>query len=254
MKRKAAQNHIADDETTAERLHFPKRLRDTRESMKAKQRRTQNSKFKTQNSKPGLLVASLFNLLFAVAVASAQDAQPSPTESLPQPTPTAQKEPSPAPAALPTPESQGVPELLPESKTLPVQPPQTPLPPDLIPEGTKPKLPGLPAPNPASAEQQEKDKVRFRQIRTIAQRNPFAIYLLRRARLEKTDEGEREYLRAYYTTMGDQMRKLEPRLKPVIDAFENANVARLSQFNIKPTIPLRDIRRYEAAQAAQNAY
>jgi hypothetical protein len=199
-----------------------------------------------------LLILSLFNLLFVGAVASAQNAQPSPTESLPQPTPTPQEEASPAPTASPAP--QGVPELLPESKTLPVQPPQTPLPPDLIPEGTKPKPPGLPAPNPASAEQQEKDKVRFRQIRTLARRNPFAIYLLGRAMLEKTDEGEREYMRAYYTTMCDQMRKLEPRLKPVIDAFENLNVGRLSQFGIRPTIPLRDIRRYEAAQAAQNAH
>jgi hypothetical protein len=221
--------------------------------MKAKQRRTQNTKLKPQSAKPGhLLVASLINLLFAVAVASAQNALPSPTESLSQPTPTAQ--PSPAPAASPTPESQGVPELLPESKTLPVQPPQTPLPADLIPEGTKPKPSGPPAPNPASAEQREKDRVRFRQILTIAQRNPFAIYLLRRTMLEKTDEGKREWLRDYYTTMGDQMRKLEPRLKPVIDAFEYGNIGLLSQFNIRPTIPLRDIRRYEAAQAGQNAH
>jgi len=201
-----------------------------------------------------LPILSLLNLLFVGAVASAQSAQPSPTESLPQPTPTPQEEASPAPTASPAPEPQGVPQLLPESKTLPVQPPETPLPPDLIPEGTKPKPPGLPAPNPASAEQQEKDKIRFRQIRTIAQRNPFAIYLLRRATLEKTEEGEREYLRDYYTTTCDQMRKLEPRLKPVIDAFENGNVGRVSQFGIRPTIPLRDIRRYEAAQAAQNAH
>jgi hypothetical protein len=201
-----------------------------------------------------LLILPLFNLLFVGAVASAQNAQPSPTASLPQPTPTPQQEASPVPTASPTPESQGTPELLPESKTLPAPPPETPLPPDLIPEGTKPKPPGVPAPNPASAEQQEKDKVRFRQIRTIAQRNPFAIYLLRRAMLEKTEEGEREYLRAYYTTMCDQMRKLEPRLTLVIDAFESANVGRLSQLAIRPAIPLRDIRRYEAAQAAQKAH
>src|SRR5260370_15399403 len=164
-----------------------------------------------------LLILSLFNLLFVGAVGSAQNAQPSPTESLPQPTPTPQEEASPAPTASPAP--QGVPELLPESKTLPVQPPQTPLPPDLIPEGTKPKPPGLPAPNPASAEQQEKDKVRFRQIRTIARRNPFAIYLLRRAMLEKTEQSEREYLRGYYTTMRYQTRQLEPPLKPGIHSF-----------------------------------
>jgi hypothetical protein len=201
-----------------------------------------------------LLILPLFNLLLVGAVASAQNAQPSPTASLPQPTPTPQQEASPVPTASPTPESQGTPELLPESKTLPAPPPETPLPPDLIPEGTKPQPPGVPAPNPTSAEQQEKDKVRFRQIRTIAQRNPFAIYLLRRAMLEKTEEGEREYLRAYYTTMCDQMRKLEPRLTLVIDAFESANVGRLSQLAIRPAIPLRDIRRYEAAQAAQKAH
>ncbi len=199
-----------------------------------------------------LVILLLFNLL--IAVASAQNAQPSPGELLRQPTPAPQEEPSPTPTASPTPESQGVPELLPESKTLPVRPPETPLPPDLIPQGAKPRLPGIPAPNPTSAEQQEKDKLRFRQIRTIAQRNPFAIYLLRRARLEKTDEGEREYLRAYYTTMCDQMRKLEPRLKPVIDIFENANVGRLSQFGIRPTIPLRDIGRFEAAQTLRNPH
>lgn len=149
---------------------------------------------------------------------------------------------------------QGVPDLLPESRTLPVLPPETPLAPDLMPRGTRPKLPGIPALNPASAEQQDKDRVRFRQIRTIAQRNPFAIYLLRRAKLDKTDEGEREFMRAYYTTMCDQMRILEPRLKPVIDNFENLNIGRLSQYNIRPTVPLRDFRRFQAAQRHQDAH
>jgi hypothetical protein len=143
---------------------------------------------------------------------------------------------------------------VPESKTLPVPPPESSLPPDLIPQGTKPSLPGIPAPNPASAEQQEKDKVRFRQIRTIALRNPFAVYLLRRATLEKTSEGEREYLRAYYTVMSDQMRKFEPRLKPLIDIFEGGKIGLLSQFGIRPSIPLRDIPRFNAAQAAQAAH
>jgi hypothetical protein len=202
-----------------------------------------------------LLISSLFNLLFVVAFASAQSVQPSPTGSLPQPTPTPREESSPAPAPSPAPESQVAPDLLPESKTLPVPPPpQTPLPNDLIPEGTKPKPPGLLAPNPNSAEQQEIDKMRFRQIHTIAQRSPFAIYFRRRAALEKTQEGEREFLRAYYTTLCDEMRKLEPRLKLVIDAFENGRLGLLQQYFIQPTIPLRDIPRFKAAQAAQNAH
>ena len=54
-------------------------------------------------------------------------------------------------------------------------------------------------------------------------------------------------------TMCDQMRILEPRLKPMIDTFENLNIGRLSQYNIRPTVPLRDFRRFQAAQGAPNA-
>src|SRR6202035_5799371 len=124
------------------------------------------------------------------------------------------------------------------------------LPHDLIPEGAKPQIPGS-VPNPNSAEQLEKDKVRFRQLRTIARRNPYAICFWRRARLERTEEMKREYFRIYYTTMCDEMRKLEPRLKLTIDAFEYANVARLSPVALRPAIPERDLPRYNAAQKRQ---
>ena len=176
------------------------------------------------------LISSLMVLLLAVGAASAQETEPTPTPSTSQA--TGAQSASPAPAASPTPElQQQEPQLLPESNALPLPPPETPLPPlpqDLIPQGAKPQFPGS-IPNPTSAEQLEKDRIRFRQIRTIAVRNPYAIYFLRRARLASTDEMKREYLRVYYTTMCDQMRKLEPRLKLMIDAFENANIGRASQ-------------------------
>ena len=139
---------------------------------------------------------------------------------------------------------------MPESKTLPAQPAETVLPRDLIPEGTKPRIPGSIL-NPTSAEQLEKDKFRFRQLRTIAVRDPYAVYFWRRARLEHTDEMKREYLRVYYLTMCDEMRKLEPRLKPMIDAFENLNIGRLSQVASRPTVPGRDVPRFEASQRHQ---
>jgi hypothetical protein len=107
-----------------------------------------------------------------------------------------------------------------------------------------------PLPNPGSVEQLEKDRIRFRQIRTIAVRDPFAIYLAKRAALEKTEEGKREYFRAYYTAMAIHMRKLEPKLKPLIDGFEGGNIGRYSQTAVRPTIPLRDLHRYEREQAA----
>jgi hypothetical protein len=183
-------------------------------------------------------------LLLALGTASAQETEPTPTPS------TSQATGAPAPAASPTPElQQQEPQLLPESNELPLPPPETPLPPlpqDLIPQGAKPQFPGS-IPTPTSAEQLEKDKIRFRQIRTIAVRNPYAIYFFRRARLASTDEMKREYLRVYYTTMCDQMRKLEPRLKLMIDIFENTNIGRASQLTLRPTVPARDIPRFKAS-------
>jgi hypothetical protein len=196
--------------------------------------------------------------LFAIAAAKAQEPAATPAAT-PQTSATPQAEggqtqtASPTPTVSPTPEGQEQPQLLPESKTLPTPPPEAPLPPNLIPEGAKPRLPG-PVPNPNSAEQIEKDRIRFRQLRTIAVRNPYAIYLLRRARMENTDEMKREYLRVYYITMCDEMRKLEPRLKAVIDAFESANIGRLSQVAQRPTVPARDVPRFEASQGAAKVH
>jgi hypothetical protein len=147
----------------------------------------------------------------------------------------------------PTPEPQAVPDLLPESKTLPPLPPESALPPDLIPQ-RPPPVKAAPSPNPGSFEQQEKDKIRLRQILTIASRDPFAIYLARQAVEQRTEESKREYFRAYYISMAIQMRRMEPRLKPLIDAFEALQVSRYSPILIRPTIPLRDLRRFQAQQ------
>jgi hypothetical protein len=193
-------------------------------------------------------------LIFVQATGSAQQAEPSPaatpqqqgttTGSSTGETPAA----SPVPAVSPSPEPQQTPQLLPGTNELPAQPAPTPPLRDLIPEGSKPLIPAPLLPSPSSAEQLEKDKFRFREIRTIAVRNPYAIYLLRRALSQSTDELKREYLRVYYITMCDEMRKLEPRLKAVIDAFENLNVGRSAPVGQRPTIPGRDIARYKATE------
>jgi len=97
------------------------------------------------------------------------------------------------------------------------------------------------------------DKVRFRQIRTIAARDPYARYLLWRAQHESTDEMKREYMRVYYITMCDEMRRLEPRLKGLIDGFEGVYVGRYSPVAIRPTIPGRDMGRFNAWQRRMTA-
>jgi hypothetical protein len=125
---------------------------------------------------------------------------------------------------------------------------------DLIPQGIQAILPGSLLPAPGSAEQAEMDKIRFRQIRTIAVRNPYAIYLWRKSQSQKTDEMKRQYLRVYYLTMCDEMRKLEPRLKAMIDGFESVYVGRSSPVGQRPTIPGRDIPRYNAIERAPSQH
>ena len=191
-------------------------------------------------------VVAVFGAIQALAQEAGQTPSPSPT-----PVPAEKSaSPSPSPEASPSPSPQMPPELLPESKTLPPQPPASqPVPGapelrDLIPEGTLPQVPT--APTKPLASQQEQDKVRFRQLRTIAARNPYAIYLWEYAKWAKTEQSRREILRLYYQSMCAQMRRIEPRLKAMIDGFEQATVSKSDQTRVQPTIPIRDLPRWEA--------
>jgi len=205
------------------------------------------------------LITVMVVAVFAAVPAFAQEAEPTPSPSA-TPVP-AERSPNPSPSpeaspeASPSPSPQMPPELLPESKTLPPQPPQSQQVPgapelrDLIPEGTLPQLPTTPTKPLAS--QQEQDKVRFRQLRTIAARNPYAIYLWEYAKWAKTEQSRREILRLYYQSMCAQMRRMEPRLKGMIDGFELATVSRSDQTRVQPTIPVRDLPRWEAQRKRQ---
>jgi hypothetical protein len=205
------------------------------------------------------LITVMVVAFFGAVAAFAQEAEPTPSPSA-TPVP-AERSPSPSPSpeaspeASPSPSPQMPPELLPESKTLPSQPPQSQQVPgapelrDLIPEGTLPQVPTTPTKPLAS--QQEQDKVRFRQLRTIAARNPYAIYLWEYAKWATTEQSRREILRLYYQSMCAQMRRMEPRLKGMIDGFELATVSRSDQTRVQPTIPVRDLPRWEAQRKRQ---
>ncbi len=192
-----------------------------------------------------LFLSSLMFMQFTLGFASAQEVEPSPSATASPQSESAQM-PAASPTPSPTPEMQKAPQLLPESNALPPRPAERVLPPDMMPQGVKPQIPGAIL-NPTSAEQLEKDRVRFRQLRTIAARDPYAIYLSRKAGTEQTDELKREYLRVYYITMCDIMRKVEPRLKTLIDTFEALNISRTAPLGIRPTVPARDVPRYEAS-------
>jgi hypothetical protein len=205
-----------------------------------------------------LLIVMRFLILFSLGAALFAPAS-SAQETSPTPTPAPESEASPGTqqtvpefSPIVPAEPQAPADLLPESNTLPEQPPNgpapyKPMPYDLLPRGGKAALPGLQSQKP-SAEQLEKDKTRFRQLRTIAARNPYAIYIFDRAKFTKTAESKREYMRAYYESLCNEMRHREPRLKATIDAFENFMVSRVIQHNIKPTIPMKDFAAYQAAE------
>jgi hypothetical protein len=149
-------------------------------------------------------------LAAGLVTASAEDL-PLPSSS-PRPSASEMEEP-----ALPTPEpapSNPESDLLPQSDELPARPlsePSSKLPPDR----TSPQEP------------LEKGG-RFDEIRTLAMSDPRATYLLKRARRSSNSASRHVYLRAYYATVASRMRKLDPKLKDSIDAYEEAQIHQVS--------------------------
>jgi hypothetical protein len=130
---------------------------------------------------------------------------------------------------------------LPETNALP-QPRITPAPNplDLLPGGPVPQG-VIPPGTQSSAAQKIKDAIRFREIRTLAERDPYSISLQYYAGRAATFEEKRQYLRLYYHYLGARMRKLEPRLTSMISGFEWGQVAQVTQAGIHRTIPLREL-------------
>jgi|GEM_PF-7015513 hypothetical protein len=177
------------------------------------------------------------------------------------------------PAASPSPSVQLAPDLLPDPNHLPVPTPPPPATNDLLPEnkpaptpvGPQPSEPDLlpstptPAPKPkpsgsASAEAEEtptpkklaeqvlKEKMRFRQLESTAERDPHAIELLETANHQSTMEYRRQWQRLYYVYVCDIMRKLDPSISDLINDWENTHLSAQSAHNTKPTVPPEELR------------
>jgi hypothetical protein len=114
---------------------------------------------------------------------------------------------------------QNVPELLPKSDALP---------------GT-----GVgafdPVPNasatltPISPEQQKRNEARLAEIRNSAMRSARPIFLLEQSHSALTDEARKNFLRAYYYSVCAEMRRKEPGLQPMINAFEREQIRALAK-------------------------
>jgi hypothetical protein len=150
-------------------------------------------------------------IMMLVAVANAQEP------------PSAAKTPSAGDAdtnepVLPTPEGESQsPEsgLLPEEGTLPAKPP---------PETPQTKDHST---TEVSDNASETD-ARLEKIRSLAMDTPRALNLLKRAQSSSHSSVRRVYLREYYATLAAQMRKLDPGLKPSIDAYEESKIREIS--------------------------
>jgi hypothetical protein len=149
-------------------------------------------------------------LAAGLATASAEDL-PLPAAS-PRPSASEMEEPAlPEPEAAP---SNPEPDLLPQSDELPVRPPS----------GPPLKL----SPGVASPQEPLEKGGRFDEIRTLAMSDRRAAYLLKRARHSSNSASRHVYLRAYYVTVASRMRKLDPKLKSSIDAYEEAQIQEIS--------------------------
>jgi hypothetical protein len=161
-------------------------------------------------------VVAIFLLLgSALADEPKSDASPSPSPS-----------PSPAPAtmteeiesALPdgTPQEQPPTVLLPEPNFLPPPPPQAP---------------GNETPyTMASAEPKHapEDESRFREIKDSAMGSARANYLLKEAKGALSTEARKNFMRAYYYTVCAQMRRLDPTLKSMIQAYQSEEIQKIA--------------------------
>jgi len=117
--------------------------------------------------------------------------------------------------ALPTPEPNAVnsnPSLLPESNELPEHVPA---------EQTTSRKPA------AAKEDNVEENSHLEAIRLQAMNDPHAAHLLKRAMHSSRSATRRSYMRAYYVSVAERMRKLDPKLKSAIGEYEQAKIREL---------------------------
>jgi hypothetical protein len=140
---------------------------------------------------------------------------------------------------------------LPENKPAPTPVVEAPVQKDLLPSTPTPgPSPGASAsaeaeetPTPKKlAEQVLKEKMRFRQLESIAERDPHALELWDTAGRQSTMEYRRRWQRLYYVYVCEKMRKLDPSVSDSIDNWEQTHLSAESLHNTKPTVPDEELR------------
>ncbi len=89
----------------------------------------------------------------------------------------------------------------------------------------------------ADAEDLVKQRIRLREAKTKAQREPAVQTEWGRAAAVKTDYEKREALKSYYRLLYSRMARIDPTLKKPIDLQLQESLGRLEQSRISPTQP-----------------
>lgn len=89
----------------------------------------------------------------------------------------------------------------------------------------------------ADAEDQVKTRIRMREAKTKAQRDPAVQAEWDRSNAVKTDYEKREVLKGYYKLLAARMTKVDPTLKAAINIQLQQSLAGLEQTRIAPTQP-----------------
>lgn len=190
--------------------------------------------------KAALRLLAAFLLL--TSAAHAQDAAPSPPETPPQ-------DPG-------TPSNQRL-ELIPDQRPVLEAPrPAEDLP--LIPETpeptAKPATRAIPEAKGEKKSQTEiaagelQQRIRLRQLKTRASRDPAVMADLERANAARTDFEKREAMRSYYQRLFGRMAKLDGSLKKRINEQQQRALRELEQTRVDPTEPLDPQERAERAE------
>lgn len=146
------------------------------------------------------------------------DEPESDTSPSPSPSPAAVMAPQVIESALPegTPQEQPPTVLLPEPNFLPPPPAQTP--------GSETVL----AMAPDDGKRTPQDESRFKEIKDAAMGSARANYLMKEAKGALSSEARKNFLRAYYYTVCAQMRRLDPNLRPMIQAYESEEIQKIA--------------------------
>jgi len=147
-----------------------------------------------------------------------------------EPKSAASPSPLPSPAAAPATMAEEIESALPDGT------PQEQSPTVLLPEPNF--LPPPPAQSPgneavytlASAEPKHtpQDDSRFKEIKDTAMGSSRANYLLKEAKGALSTEARKNFMRAYYYTVCAQMRRLDPNLRPMIQAYESEEIQKIA--------------------------